>query len=155
MIVYDLHCENGHRFEGWFGSSADFEAQREQGLVDCPHCGSIEVSKAPMAPAVGAKGNTMPEAVPQEKQAQLSNAPLPAEVKEAIAKLAKAQAKALEQSTWVGEKFAEEARSQHYGESDEMPIHGKATKQEAEDLAAEGIAVAPLLFPIAPPDELN
>lgn len=154
MIVYDLHCENGHRFEGWFGSSADFDEQRERGLVNCPNCGSSKVAKAPMAPAVGAKGNAAPEA-PQEKQAQLSNAPLPAEVKEALATLAKAQAKALESSKWVGDKFAEEARSQHYGEKDEAPIHGKATKKEAEDLAAEGISVAPLLFPIAPPDELN
>lgn len=154
MIVYDLHCENGHRFEGWFGSSADFDEQRERGLVNCPNCGSSKVAKAPMAPAVGAKGNAAPEA-PQEKQAQLSNAPLPAEVKEALATLAKAQAKALESSKWVGDKFAEEARSQHYGEKDETPIHGKATKKEAEDLAAEGISVAPLLFPIAPPDELN
>lgn len=154
MIVYDLHCENGHRFEGWFGSSADFEEQRERGLVNCPNCGSSKVAKAPMAPTVGAKGNAAPEA-PKEKQAQLSNAPLPAEVKEALATLAKAQAKALESSKWVGDKFAEEARSQHYGEKDEAPIHGKATKKEAEDLAAEGISVAPLLFPIAPPDELN
>lgn len=154
MIVYDLHCENGHRFEGWFGSSADYETQRERGLVDCPTCGTTQVGKAPMAPAVSAKGNAARESAP-EKQAQLSNAPLPKEVKDALATLAKAQAKALESSRWVGDKFAEEARSQHYGESDEAPIHGKATKKEAEDLASEGISVAPLLFPIAPPDELN
>ena len=154
MIVFDLHCDQGHRFEGWFGSSADYESQRERGLVECPECGSKMVGKAPMAPAVGAKGNTRPDGA-QPKPAQLSNAPMPPEVENAIKQLAKAQAKALESSTWVGDKFADEARSQHYGEKDEAPIHGKATRKEAEDLAAEGISVAPILFPIAEPDKLN
>ncbi len=154
MIVYDLHCDNGHRFEGWFGSSADYDSQRERGLVDCPECGSKTVGKAPMAPAVGAKGNKEEPRAPS-KDAQLSNAPMPPEVEKALKQLAKAQAKALESSTWVGDKFADEARSQHYGEKDEVPIHGKATKKEAEDLASEGISVAPILFPIAEPDKLN
>ncbi|MBY6128772.1 DUF1178 family protein [Qipengyuania aquimaris] len=154
MIVFDLHCDNGHKFEGWFGSSADYENQRERGLVDCPQCGSTTVGKAPMAPAVSAKGNTV-EALPAGKDAQLSNAPMPPEVEKALRQLAKAQAKALESSTWVGDKFADEARSQHYGEKDEAPIHGKATRKEAEDLANEGISVAPILFPVAEPDELN
>ena len=155
MIVYDLHCDNGHRFEGWFGSSADYDSQRARGLVDCPECGSKTVGKAPMAPAVPAKGNTVEAKVPTAKETQLSNAPMPPEVERALRQLAKAQAKALKSSTYVGEKFADEARSQHYGEKAEAPIHGKATRKEAEDLAAEGISVAPILFPIAEPDELN
>ncbi|MGE5952431.1 MAG: DUF1178 family protein [Qipengyuania vulgaris] len=154
MIVFDLHCDNGHRFEGWFGSSADYDSQRGQGLVDCPECGSKTVGKAPMAPAVGAKGNKA-EPRTASRDAQLSNAPMPPEVEKALKQLAKAQAKALEKSTWVGDKFAEEARSQPYGEKDEAPIHGKATKKEAEDLASEGISVAPIIFPIAEPDKLN
>lgn len=154
MIVFDLHCDNGHRFEGWFGSSADYDSQKDRGLVSCPNCGSAEVGKAPMAPAVGAKSNSPALADPVKRE-QLSNAPMPPEVRKALETLAKAQAKALKNSTWVGEKFAEQARSQHYGEADESPIHGKATREEAQELAAEGIAVAPILFPIAPPDELN
>ena len=155
MIVFDLHCDQGHRFEGWFGSSADYEGQQKRGLVACPECGSQAVGKAPMAPAVGAKGNSMVERRAGGGEAQLSNAPMPPEVERALKQLAKAQAKALENSTWVGDNFAAEARSQHYGEKDEAPIHGKATRKEAEDLAAEGIAVAPILFPIAEPDKLN
>ena len=58
-------------------------------------------------------------------------------------------------STWVGDSFAEKAREMHYGESENAPIHGRATRDEAEDMVAEGIAVAPLLVPVAPPDELN
>ncbi len=154
MIVYDLHCDRGHRFEGWFGSSADYDRQQERGLVTCPECDSGTVGKLPMAPSVSAKGNATVE---QDKssQSQISNQPLPPELEKALKTLAKAQAKALETSTWVGEKFADEARSQHYGEKDEAPIHGKATRKQAEDLAAEGVAVAPILFPIAEPDELN
>ncbi|QKG71630.1 DUF1178 family protein [Erythrobacter mangrovi] len=152
MIVYDLSCSQGHRFEGWFGSSADFADQQARGLVSCPQCGTDEVAKAPMAPAVPAKGNSKSD---QPVPTQMARGEMPAEVKQALKALAEAQAKALESSTWVGDKFAERARSMHYGEVDEAPIHGQATKDEAAEMLAEGIAVAPLLFPVAPPDELN
>ena len=159
MIVYDLSCSEGHRFEGWFGSSSDYDSQRERGLLTCPECGCGEVGKAPMAPAVAAKGNrteALRQAGPSGDEARpMIRGELPAEVKQALETLARAQAKALEKSTWVGDKFADKARSMHYGETDEAPIHGKATKDEAEEMVAEGITVAPLLFPVAPPDELN
>lgn len=161
MIVYDLICENSHRFEGWFGSSSDYADQRERGLVSCPICGSADVEKAPMAPAVPAKGNsrsetpTVPAATAPEEVSQLSNQPMPAEVQEALSKLAEAQSKALKKSTWVGDKFAETSRQMHYGEADEKPIHGQASLEEAQGLVDEGIAVAPLPFPVAPPEDLN
>ncbi len=62
---------------------------------------------------------------------------------------------ALKDSTWVGDKFAEQSRAMHYGEQTEKPIHGRASSEEAKRLLDEGIAVAPLPFPIASPDELN
>lgn len=164
MIVYDLSCEQNHRFEGWFGSSEDYAAQKARGLLSCPHCGSDEVGKAPMAPAVSAKGNSDRARVLFMEQAPgpetpegtaLSNTPMPTELANALETLAKAQAKALKSSTWVGDKFAEKARSMHYGEEKEQLIHGQASREDAEDLAAEGIALSPLLFPVAPPDELN
>lgn len=155
MIVFDLDCAHGHRFEGWFGSSTDFEDQHTRGLLACPTCGSPEVTKAPMAPAVPAKGNTRPETAPAEVPRQVTNAPMPPQVQQALAALAKAQAEALKKSTWVGGKFAEESRAMHYGERDEAPIHGQATLDEAKALIEEGVPVAPLPFPIAPPDKLN
>ena len=157
MIVFDLICDDGHRFEGWFGSSQDFAEQQDRGLVACPQCGSPIVAKAPMAPAVPAKGNSRPEAALAEAgdAVPVSNMPLPAEVQKALATLAKAQEKALKDSTWVGDKFAEQSRAMHYGEESEKPIHGRASSEEAKSLLDEGIAVAPLPFPIAPPDELN
>ena len=161
MIVFDLHCEHGHRFEGWFGSSEDYESQLARGLVECPECGTKEVSKAPMAPAVPAKGNTRSEApmpVPAEargNEAPMANREMPAEVQKAMEKLAEAQAKALKKSTFVGEDFAKQSREMHYGERDEAPIHGQATLKEAKALVDEGVPVAPLPFPVAPPEKLN
>lgn len=154
MIVYDLACTQGHRFEGWFGSSADFEDQRARGLLACPTCGASEVSKAPMAPAVPAKGNSRQEVLPPETR-PMANMPMPPEVQKALAALAKAQAEALKNSTWVGDRFAEETRKMHYGERDEAPIHGQASLAEAKALIEEGVPVAPLPFPVAPPDKLN
>ena len=72
-----------------------------------------------------------------------------------LAALARAQAKALETSTWVGDRFAETSRAMHYGERDQETIHGQATSEEAVSLLEEGIAIAPLPFPVAPPDEIN
>lgn len=155
MIVYDLSCRDGHRFEGWFGSSADFEDQRARGLLCCPGCGSSDVTKAPMAPAVPAKGNSKQEVLPPESPRPMANTPMPPEMQKALAALAKAQAEALKNSTWVGDKFAEETRKMHYGERDEAPIHGQASLAEAKALIEEGVPVAPLPFPVAPPEKLN
>ena len=152
MIVFDLRCAHGHRFEGWFGSSDDYASQQTRGLVTCPQCGSAEVEKAPMAPAVPAKGNQRPDV---DGGSPMSNAPIPPEVVKAMQALAAAQAKALESSRWVGDGFAEESRAMHYGEKDLEVIHGKATLAEAKALLEEGIAVAPLPFPVAEPDKLN
>ncbi|UYV14850.1 DUF1178 family protein [Porphyrobacter sp. ULC335] len=155
MIVFDLSCHDGHRFEGWFGSSADYEDQRARGFLACPSCGSAEVSKAPMAPAVPAKGNARAEVLPPEAPRQVANTPMPPQVQQALAALAKVQAEALKNSTWVGDKFAEETRKMHYGERVEAPIHGQASLAEAKALIEEGVPVAPLPFPVAPPDKLN
>lgn len=155
MIVYDLCCADGHRFEGWFGSSDDYAGQRARGLVTCPQCGSAAVDKAPMAPAVPRKGNSgMPVSAASAKQ-PMARGPMPREVAEALARLAEAQARALKDSRWVGEAFAEQTRAMHYGERDPETIHGQASIEEAQALFDEGIPVAPLPFPVAPPEELN
>jgi hypothetical protein len=150
MIVYDLSCELGHRFEGWFASSEDFVAQREGGLVACPQCGSDTVEKAPMAPAVPKKGNQRSEA-----RLPVTGGPMPPEAMALMRKVVELQAEALKTSTWVGDAFAEQSRAIHYGEREAEQIHGQATPDEAQALHDEGIAIMPLLFPVAAPDELN
>lgn len=152
MIVFDLACAAaGHRFEGWFASSAAFAEQQEKGLVSCPHCGSSDVAKAVMAPNVGRKGNqlSVPAAQP------VAGGKLPSEAQAVLAQMAALQAEALKQSRWVGKHFADESRKIHYGETPDTVIHGEATAEQARDLLDEGIAVMPLPFPVAPPDKLN
>ena len=154
MIVFDLVCDADHRFEGWFGSSEDFADQQAGGLVTCPQCGSIAVDKAPMAPAVPRKGNRQPVPAVPTKQA-MARGPMPPEVAEALSKLGEAQARALKDSKWVGDGFADQSRAMHYGEREAETIHGQATADEARELFEEGVPVSPLPFPVAPPEELN
>ena len=144
MIVFDLKClDGGHVFEGWFGSSADYESQRERGLIQCPLCGTAKLEKAATAARLNAKGN---------KDGAL---PDPAAVKAMMAKLASMQKKMLEGSDYVGDRFADEARAIHLGEAEARAIYGKASKSESDSLIEEGIPVSPLPFPIAEPGEEN
>ena len=142
MIVFDLKCGAGHVFEAWFGSGADWDAQRAAGQVACPLCGDDNVDKAVMAPAVPAKANRKAEVTP-------------ATVKAAIAAIAAEQAKALKNSTWVGDQFATRARAIHAGEETHRIIHGQATLEDAKALVDEGVPVTPLPLPVTPPEKLN
>jgi len=166
MIVFDLSCgPHGHRFEGWFRSSDDFARQQDAGLLMCPECGTSDVGKAVMAPAVQRKGNQVAVSAPAETReapapsvsdnAQTPVTTLTPEARAALETLAKMQQKVIENSRWVGGNFAEEARAMHYGERDGEAIHGQATREEVESLVDEGVEIAPLPFPIAPPDALN
>ena len=158
MIVFDLQCPQGHRFEGWFGSSDDFASQQDRGLLCCPQCGASEVIKAPMAPAVPLKGNQRVSAAPAALSGTaetVAGGELPPEMIEGLRKMAAMQAEALKSSEWVGDKFAEQSRAMHYGEQDTKVIHGKTTPEQARELHEEGIPVAPLLFPVAPPEDIN
>ena len=164
MIVFDLECRPaGHRFEGWFGSSEDYASQQERRLVACPECASSDVIKAPMAPNVERKGNQISVPAPAASASEMpapmpvpmAKGALPPEAIKMMQALAIMQAKALEKSRWVGDSFAEATREMHYGEREVEPIHGEATIKEARDLIEEGIEVAPLPFPVAPPGEAN
>ena len=155
MIVFDLCCDAGHRFEGWFGSSEEFSNQQARGLVTCPECGSLAVVKAPMAPAVPRKGNAGDGKRGKGDEIPMAGGMPPQEIAQVLQKMSELQAEALKSSRWVGSKFAEESRAIHYGEREAETIHGEATPEEAKELLDEGIKVAPLPFPVAPPEELN
>ena len=142
MMIFDLRCGSGHVFEGWFGSSDDYEAQQARALVACPICGSAEVEKAPMAPRLGATAISAEQPGPQA-------------MKEMLAEMAALQKKLLEKSDNVGDRFPDEARAIHLGETDARAIHGRATRADAEELIEDGIPVSPLLFPVQEPGEEN
>ncbi|MCD7110684.1 DUF1178 family protein [Rhizobium sp. DKSPLA3] len=142
MIRYALTCDKGHGFEGWFGSSVDFEAQAECGLVTCPVCGTASVDRALMAPALSTGRRKDKQRGLMMDQAQ----------QVAISKIREMVSTIRANADDVGEKFPEEARKIHYGEADARGLIGRATVEEARALIEEGIAVAPL--PILP-DEVN
>jgi hypothetical protein len=153
MIIFDLKCEpQGHVFEGWFASTGAYEAQRIQGLLTCPLCGSADIAKAPMAPAVPVKANARCAAT-SPTSGHFSGSP--EEVKAVLAAAAAVQQRLLEGSESVGDRFADEARAIHLGETPARPIHGRATRADAEELIDEGVPVAPLPFPVVDPRERN
>ena len=131
MIVFDLRCGNAHVIEAWFGSTADYDAQVARGLVACPICDDVAVTKAVMAPAVPSKSN---------------QGASPAQIKAALGALAAVQAKVEANSDYVGPAFATEARAMHDGDVPPRTIHGEATKAEAAALVADGVPIAALPF---------
>lgn len=144
MIVYDLLCENAHRFEGWFASAEAFVHQHEAGQLSCPLCGSSSVRKQPSAPyvqsgAVEAYGADTVLAHPQ----------LLEEVRKRLVEVI------LQHTEDVGERFPKEARAIHYNEVPERAIRGKATSAEAQALRDEGIDVFALPVPALPKDKLH
>jgi hypothetical protein len=137
VIRFALSCSEGHRFEGWFASSEAFEEQKGRGALSCPLCGSIDVDKALMTPAVATS----------RKRSSVSLAAhppsLPAEG-DAMAKLRELRKRLTENADYVGDRFAEEARRIHYDEVEKRGIYGEATSDEARALAEEGIEFHPL-----------
>lgn len=140
MIRYSLCCEKAHEFEGWFSQSADFDRQKEAGYLTCPVCGSGEVSKVLMAPAV---------TTARQKEDTQALA-VSAAQKQAMSKLKEAIQEIRASSEDVGEKFPEEARKIHYGEAEARGIIGQASPVEVKSLIEEGIEIAPL--PVLPDD---
>ena len=138
MIKYSLLCEKDHDFEGWFGSSDDYDEQSKRGFVECPHCGSTKISKALMAPGIsGTKKSDSVEARPMATMAPQ----LPVEM---VTKLREIKQHIEKTSENVGDKFPEEARKIHYGEAQARGIYGKVTAKEAVDLVKEGVSVVPI-----------
>lgn len=162
MITFDLNCGNGHQFEGWFASSADFDAQKSSGLLACPACNDGTVQKALSVPNVPRKGNQRPVLLPSVTPAAAetnvdapATAILPPAMAELVQKLARAQSEMLDKSQWVGGNFAETARAIYYGEEPDRLIHGETSSDEAKALVEEGVGLVPLLFPVVPPSAKN
>ena len=140
MKVLNLQCMHGHGFEGWFGSEDDFQDQLGRGLVECPICGDHAIQKLPSAPRLNL-GAPAPAAPKQDVMAdpkQLMQAAYLKMVRHVMAN-----------TEDVGERFAEEARRIHYGETEERGIRGQASAKETESLLEEGIGVLPLPIPKA------
>jgi len=143
MIKYQLHCDNGHDFEGWFPSSDAFEKQKKRGFVACAICGTNKVDRAIMAPAV-ARTDKAPADLPAEFMNDVSSSLISDEERELRQRLAELRAEMIRDAKDVGEDFAEEARKIHFGESNVKQIYGRTTLADARELLDEGIGVLPL-----------
>ena len=139
MIRFGLACDHGHEFDGWFRSSDDFDRQKKRGFVECPSCGSTKVGKALMAPAVSTGRK-------REKMALALNA----EQRRVMKEMKALSEKLRENADYVGEKFAEEARKIHFGETEQRGIYGEATAEEAKTLVEDGVPFMPI--PVFPED---
>ena len=133
MIKYALQCDAAHEFEGWFGSSADYDDQAARGLVECPVCGSHGVSKQIMAPAVaGTKAQrSAPAADPKMREMMM-------------AAMGEVRRHVEDNFDYVGDAFAKEARAIHEGKSEERGIYGEASPGEVKALVEDGVRIAPL-----------
>lgn len=151
MKVFDLQCEHGHRFEGWFGSDDDYQQQLGRGLVECPLCATKAIERRPSAPRLNLSGARAPaEASPPATAPQGDSAGAgmnPARAAELQGLILQAMRQVVARTEDVGTQFAEEARRIHYGEAEDRGIRGQATREETEALADEGIEVFSLALP--------
>ena len=137
MKVLNLRCENGHGFEGWFGSDDEFLDQNGRAAIECPLCADRVISRLPSAPRLNLSGareegaSAPPDGVPLQKAWLMAARQLMAQTED------------------VGERFPEEARRIHHGEIANRGIRGQATEAEREALREEGIEVMALPVPAA------
>ena len=135
MILFDLQCEKNHKFECWFASTADYEKQLKNKMIVCPYCNSTKIKKSLMAPNINTKSTSKNSKKSNEKK--LAQNDLENQIKKFK--------KYIEKNTDnVGKNFAEEARKIYYGETKSRPIRGESTKNEAKELAEEGIPFSQL-----------
>jgi hypothetical protein len=147
VIHYQLRCEDGHEFDGWFKDSGNFEKQAKRGLIACPVCAGTRVDRALMAPRLGGRGRVIEhepapvavEAAPKPAPVQAAGGVIPDQMRALLHKL---RAEVEKNCDYVGPDFAKEARKIHHGEAPPRGIYGESTEAEAEALADDGIGVA-------------
>ncbi len=145
MIVYDLKCGAGHRFEGWFGSAEEFIGQKRRNLLSCPSCADVQIERMPSATRINVGATETPQL------------PAQAEGRDALAIAQMLYSRMLDElitkSEDVGDRFPEEARRIYYEETPARAIRGVATRTEHEELVDEGIPVSRL--PVPPTGRMN
>ncbi len=163
MIRYSLKCAKEHSFDSWFQSAAAFDALASAGHVTCPSCGSAQIVKTLMAPAVtparkskaavldGSATASSLGKVDSQKPTLTNPLSTPSNPQEQALKALRAEVEA--NSDYVGKSFAAEARKMHEGTAPPRAIYGEARLEEAKKLVEDGVPVMPL--PFLPPRKLN
>ncbi|WP_150428885.1 DUF1178 family protein [Dechloromonas sp. CZR5] len=152
MIIYDLSCDNDHKFEGWFRSSDDFEQQLHAHQIICPQCDSEVVRRIPSAVAISSNAGNQRELAASPAGTSGSTALMPVGI-QAMALYRQLVDAIVANSEDVGQSFAEEARKIYYSEAPERPIRGQASADECEELRNEGIQI--LSLPAVKEEDLN
>lgn len=150
MKVIDLRCQSGHRFEGWFASDDDFLDQNGRSLIECPLCADKVIVRLPSAPRLNLSGAREPAPAAADVPAASPDA-----TTELQTRWMQMVRHVLQNTEDVGEKFADEARRIHYGETPQRGIRGQASADEREALRDEGIEVMPLPMPAGLKDTLQ
>lgn len=130
MIKYSLECNQSHTFDAWFSDSLNFEKQNKNNQISCPNCSSLKIKKSIMAPSISSK-NYKSDLLNEKKD-------------KVEVVLSKVRRHVEDNFDYVGDKFADEARSMHYGEKEEREIYGETTIEDAVDLIEEGVNVKPM-----------
>lgn len=125
-MIYDLKCENGHAFEGWFKDRENFILQHSKKLVSCPICNSSSVEIVPSSITIMGKESRTEH---PSRNKELSGMG-------ALQKLQQYIDKNFED---VGDKFAEVALRIHFGDEEKRNIKGTSTPREEETLREEGV----------------
>jgi hypothetical protein len=153
MIKYALRCEHSHQWDAWFPSISGFDDQNARGLVDCPYCGSKEVEKAPMAPAIvtskpaktAAPGPASELPMTPNLPVAIAKGDMGLQIPEPVrAMMAEIKERIEKTHAYVGDTFAREVRAMHDGETEQRPIYGEATAKEVRELIEDEIPVAPI-----------
>ncbi len=141
MISFDLLCDNGHTFEGWFSTTKDFDKQKKYNSIECPFCSSKKIQKALMAPNVSTTSNEkLPSSKSEEHASQYEKPRSKSHNSPEVLSALKELKKVVEDNCdYVGDKFAEEARKISYGETKPRSIYGETSSDEAKELHEEGI----------------
>lgn len=144
MIVYDLQCQNGHTFEGWFEDAKAFKKQQKAYLIACPVCNATQVARIPSTFAI--KGSPAARKL-ANYQNEAGDSPQVDPMK-----MARAVTEFFEKNfDNVGADFASEALKMHYGVKEPRNIRGVSTVQEEETLRKEGVEFVKFPLPVRNP----
>jgi hypothetical protein len=131
MIIFDLICSQGHKFECWFKSSKAFEEQKAFRVIHCPVCDDNRIEKAVSSFSIKKHGDPapQPESPTQPREEKITP-------HQALRVITEYVNKHFED---VGLDFTKEALKIHWGEAKKRNIKGTALPQEEKVLEEEGV----------------
>ncbi len=134
MIIYDVKCENGHKFEGWFKDRQAWIEQHARRLVCCPVCNSSNVALLPTSIAIKKMDSRTTD---RKSDPDVSPGKAIQWIQQYIG----------QNFEDVGNKFAEVALKIHFGDEEKRNIRGTTTPTEETDLREQGVSFIKIPLP--------